>query len=392
MIIEFRSVRPCVFGIAVAVVLLAPGTVHAQGEGFARVSGSIEQLYDSNLFATPKSQQPQSDWITRFGPLFETGYQSEPLNFKLHYGFDAERHRDLVELDNALARQNAATTLNYRGRTYAVDFGAEFLRTQSPTDLNLETLRFVGQARAQRIGSSEAVTFDLSPVTSLKVDHAFSRDSLVGGVTSIENTGHLGYARRMTGRTTVRADYRPGFIDFSNGAQERSHVGTLGLVHAFTPVLDIEVDGGVRSTSGDIDPEISALMRRRMQQGAVAVRYAQTRQTTIGGGASLEVRRISAEVSYTPTRAIAFTVLPARVSSGGTLSRDVVYVADFQARNRATRRWSILAFGRGGQQERTLDLTLPTNDVINHRSVSLKTVVTLGALEREREDAETETR
>jgi hypothetical protein len=354
------------------------------------VSGSIEQLYDSNLFAMPSSSSvpPPSDWITRFGPLFEAGYRSEPLNLRAHYGFDAERHRDLVELDNVFARQNAGSTLTYKGRTWGAELNGEFVNTQSPTDLNLETLRFVGQSRAQRIASSEAFTFDLSPVTSLKVDHGFTRDTLEGGVTSVANVGRLRVSRRMSERTTVRADYRPGFTDFSNSRQERSHVGTGGLVHAFTPVLDIEIDGGVRSTSGDIDPEISALMRHRMRQGAVAVRYVQTRETTIGEGASLQIRRLAGEVSYTPTRAIALTVSPARASSGGTLSSDVVYIVDVQSRFRATRRWSIVAFGRFGQQERTL----PTTDEVNYRTVSLKTVVTLGNLEREREDAETETR
>jgi hypothetical protein len=379
-------------------MLLVPGITHAQGQGYARVSGSIEQLYDSNLFAAAESSQfpPQSDWITRFGPLFEAGYKSQPLNLTLHYGFEAEKHRDLVELDNAFARQNAGTTLNYRGRTWGAVLTGEFVNTQSPTDLNLETLRYVGQAPAQRIGSSEAFTFDLSRVTSLKVDHTFSHDSLVGAVTSVANVGHLGVSRRMSERTSIRADYRPGFVDFSNGAQERSHVGTLGVVHAFTSVLDIELDGGVRSTvrsggpltSADIDPEFSAVMRRRMERGAVAVRYGHTRQTTIGEGSSLEVRRIGGEVTYTPTRAIGVTASPTRVSSGGTLSRDVVYRVDIQSRFRATRRWSIIAFGGFGQQERTL----PTRDTINFRTVSLKTVVTLGTLEREREEGESETR
>jgi hypothetical protein len=392
---DVRTMRHRVLAIAVAVTLFAPATTYAQGRGYGRVSGSIEQLYDSNLFAVPESQQPSADWVTRFGPLFEAGYESDPLNLKARYGFDAERHRDLVELDNTFARQNAGTTLNYRGRTFATQLDAEFSTTQSPSDLNLETLRFVGQARAQRIGSLEAFTFDLSPVTSLKVDHGFTRDSLVGGVTSVANAGRLGFARKLNERTTVRADYRPGMIEFSNGNEERHHVGTVGLVHAFTPVLDIEIDGGMRSTSGDIDPEVSAVMRHRMRQGAVAVRYAQTRETTLGEGASLEIRRVAAEITYTPTRAIAFTVSPARASSGGELSHDVVYLLDLQSRIRATRRWSIVAFGRVGQQERRLstnDLINSTSDLINYRSVSLKTVVTLGALEREREDAETESR
>ena len=387
MTIDFSLMTRVAAAVA-TVVLLAQDVTHAQGKRYARVSGSIEQLYDGNLFAAPESSllfPPESDWITRFGPLFEAGYESQPLNLAVHYGFDAEKHRDHVELDNAFARQDAAMTLNSRGRTGAAALTGEFVETQTPTDLNLETLRFVGQSPAQRIGSSEVFTFDLSAVTSLRVDHRFSRDSLVGGVTSVSNFGRLGVSRRMSERTSFRADYRPGFIDFSNGNQERSHSGTAGFVHAFTPVLEIEVDGGVRSTSGDIDPEISALMRHRMEQGALTVRYVRTRETTIGEGSSLQVQRLAAEVNYTPTRAIAFTVTPARASSGGTLSSDVVYVVDIQSRFRATRRWSILATGRFGQQERTL----PTSDTINFRTVSLKTIVTLGNLEREREETET---
>jgi hypothetical protein len=228
---DFRAVMRRVSAIAAAVTLFAPAAAPAQGRSYARVSGSLEQLYDSNLFAAPESLQPQSDWITRFGPLFEAGYESEPLNLKINYGFDAERHQELVELDNVFARQNANTTLNYRGRTIGVQLIADYVTTQSPTDLNLDTLRFVGQSRAERIGSSEAFTFDLSPVTSLKVDHGFTRDSLVGGVTSLAHAGRLGVARKVSERTTMRADYRLGMIDFSNDAEERHHVGTLGLLH-----------------------------------------------------------------------------------------------------------------------------------------------------------------
>jgi hypothetical protein len=294
-----------------------------------------------------------------------------------------------------VARQEGGTSLTYQGRTFSVDLRGGYVNTQTPTELNLETMRFVGRSRAERVDSSEALVMNLSPVTSVKLDHEFRHDSLEGAFSSIGNGARLGVDRKMNERTSVRADYRVAFINFSSGGEERSHAGTFGVVHAITPMLGIEVDAGLRSTSGDIDPEVSALLRQRMQNGAVAVRYLRTRETTIGEGASMDIRRISAEVTYTPTRAIAFTISPARASSGGTLSRDVVYLADLQTRIRATRRWSILAVGRIGQQERlvptTEDRPLPGNDVINYRTVSLKTIVTLGTLEREREDAETET-
>lgn len=390
MTTEIRAVTHRLLVLAVAGAWLTSGIAYGQGQAFGRVSGSVEELYDSNVFAAPENSattQPVSDWITYLGPMFEAGYNSQPLRLLARYGFTAEKHRTLVDLDEFFARQEAGSTLTYQGRTFSVDLRGGYVNTRTPTELNLETLQFVGRSRAQRVDSSEAFVFNLSAVTNLKLDHEFRWDTLEGAFTTNGHGVRVGVERKTNERTSVRADYRAGLIGFSHGGEERSHVGTVGLVHAFGPALGVEFDGGVRSTSGEIDPELSAVMRHRLERGAISVRYLRTRDTPIGEGASLEIRRISAEVTYTPTRAIAFTFSPVRASSGGTLSRDVVYFLDMRTRIRATRRWSILGVGRAGRQDRSF----PTAEAINYRTISLSTVVTLGALEREREEPESET-
>ncbi len=403
MTIDFRAAACRIVATSVTVMLLTAVAAHAQGQGFARLHGSVEEVYDTNLFAVANTAttQPQADWITLFGPLVEAGYQTIPMKFEAHYGLEAEKYRTHTDLDKAVARQNAGTSLAYQGRTFTADLRAGYNYTQTPTDLNLETMIFVGRSRAQRVDSAEAFAFNVSPVTSLKVGHEFSRDSLVGAPTTLRHSARLGVGRKLSERTSLRADYRPEFFDFSTGAQERSQTGTFGVVHAFSPVFEVEFDGGVRSTSGDIDPEIAAAMRHRMERGSAVLRYVQTRETTIGGGASLEVRRVSADVTYTPTRVIGFTLAPARASSGGTLSHDVVYYLDIRTQIQAARRWAILGVGRFGRQDRTIPLSVatdpitgeifPTSAAIDYRSISFKTVVTLGPLERKREDAESET-
>ena len=100
----------------------------------------------------------------------------------------------------------------------------------------------------------------------------------------------------------------------------------------------------------------------------------------------MQIQGISAELSYTPTRAFALSVAPSRTASGGTLSRDVVYFLDIQTRIRMTRRWSIVGAGRAGRQNRSF----PIDDIVNLRNISLSTSVTLGPLEREREEPESE--
>ena len=100
----------------------------------------------------------------------------------------------------------------------------------------------------------------------------------------------------------------------------------------------------------------------------------------------MQIQRVGATVTYTPTRAFALIVAPGRAASGGTLSRDLVYFLDVQTRFRATRRWSILGAGRAGRQHHSF----PIDDTVYLRSISVSTSVTLGTLEREREEPESE--
>jgi hypothetical protein len=395
-----RAVLRHLIVFAVALMVLAPAVIRAQGRSFGRATMTVEERYDSNLFGASQKAvvPPQSDWITVFGPLLGTGYNSTTLSLEAHYGFRAEKYRTLTELDKLFARQDGGGTLAYRGRRLSANLRGGYLYTQNPTDLNVETLRILGRSPGQRIDSAEALAVTLSPVTTLKLDHEFSRDMLERAATSNTNAIHAGVEHKTTGRTSLRADYRAGLVGFSNldnlsnavnfasEGEERFHVGTVGVAHAFTPAFNVEIDGGVRTTSGDLDPEVSAVMRQRLEHGAIALRYQRTRSTTIGEGASLQVQGVAAEVSYTPTRAFALTVTPTRTTSGGSLSRDVVYFLDIQTRIRAARRWSILGAGRAGRQDRSF----PIADTIYLRSISLSTSVTLGTLEREREEPESE--
>ena len=395
-----RAVLRHLTAFAVAVMILAPAVIRAQGQSFGRATVTVQELYDSNLFGASETAvvPPQPDWVTRFGPLLETGYDSTTLRLQAHYGFRAEKYRTLTELDSLFAWQDGGGTLTYQGRRFSTNLRGGYVYTQNPTDLTLETLRILGRSPAQRVDSAEGLVVNLSPVTNLKLDHEFSWDTLDRAATTITNAVHAGVERKTSGRTSLRADYHAGLISFSNvvnstnavdfsgESEERFHVGTVGVVHAFTPAFTVEIDGGVRTTSGDLDPELAAVMRHRMEHGAIALQYQRTRSTTIGEGASMEIQRVGAEVSYTPTRAFALTVAPTRSASGGTLGRDVVYFLDIQTRIRATRRWSILGVGRAGRQERSFG----PDDTVNLRSISLSTSVTLGPLEREREAPESE--
>src|SRR5687768_15943767 len=72
---------------------------------YGRVSVSIGQAYEDNLFAVPASRSPRSDLVSRLGPAFEAGYLSFPFALITRYAVDAERYLTNVELNNNIARK-----------------------------------------------------------------------------------------------------------------------------------------------------------------------------------------------------------------------------------------------------------------------------------------------
>jgi hypothetical protein len=344
------------------------------------VYGSFEQIYDDNVFAAPLSGQPQPDFISRFGPAVELGYRSTPLEFLARYGFDAERHVNLRALNNVIARQDGAIDLQRRTQRLTVNLGASYLETQSPRELENQALIVVGQARAERIMANPGMAYALSTRTKLELDHTFNRDTLEGGISSSAHVAHAGLDRRLTPRNTIRFDYRYRDVAFGNGVDERSHLASAGWALDITPFTTFEIDAGARRTLSLVQPELSTVLKHRMRQGEFSVAYARTRDTAIGEPGTLDVRRLSAAIAYSPTRYFSLTASPARVSSrrGGRWA--VVHALEMEGRVRASRRWVLSASGRVGGQVGTFS---GREEAIQYRGASLKTIVTLGALERD---------
>src|SRR5690348_49189 len=106
-------IAPLACRVALAASLAAPAAAFAQAETYARMSLSVSQMFDANLFAAPASSGPQADLISRAGPSLEMGYRSLPLDVIARYALQAERYLDHPELDANAAHQDASVTLRY---------------------------------------------------------------------------------------------------------------------------------------------------------------------------------------------------------------------------------------------------------------------------------------
>jgi hypothetical protein len=358
-----------------AMTVIAPKTASAQDEAYARMSVSTTQMYDGNLFAAPASGVPQADLISRFGPALEAGYVSIPIELVARYEIDAERYLSHTKLNRNVARQDAAIALRYLPmHRLGLSVDASYVGTQTPGEFNLESQLAAGRARAERVTMGSAATYDWSGVTKVTFEYIFGRDTLAGGVTSATHRSRVGFERRTGLRNTYQVDYQFQHVGFGNGAPEASSVITGGWVYGITKRTGFEIAVGPRLTEGAIRPEVSALLRRRLRRGELSAGYSRTHVTAIGERGTIDVHRLAASATYRPDRRLTLTGTPAFARSTRDEWHVPVYTLDVEAVVEATRRLSLVAWGRIGRQAGTL---AGPRTAIPYQSLALKLMITL---------------
>jgi len=305
---------------------------HIDGPSYGRVGIVFTELYDDNIFAVPLSQHPQSDLVSRFGPMFEVGRHSRRLEMSAKYGMAAERYYDRYDLNSDLAYQNGGFDLRYAAtpRT-ALHVTGAYIDTQSPQELNQASLITIGRARAERLAAHAGLSRELTKLTQLNLDYDIANDTLQETNMNLTHLARIGLAWHSSGRSSYRVDYRPRYVKFDvlqrdvNGVEfrdtgnETSQALTAGWVYAVTPLTTIEVDGGPRVTAGDIKPEFSALLRRRMQHGGeIAPSYQSTQDTSFGEAGFIDVQRGQILLAVTPLRRLTMSAIPAYARSTRT--------------------------------------------------------------------------
>jgi hypothetical protein len=364
----------------VAAIVLAPEIAGAQNGPYGRVSFSFMPVYESNLFLSA-ARDVQDDVVFRVGPTIEAGYVSSSLSLMSRYGFDAERYADHPSLSGSLARQNAGVELRQiaRGRL-AFEAKASYLATSSPNELNLDTAIATERVRATRISATPTVRYRLTPTTRLSVEYGFTQDELAGhGVTTTQDlSAGVEQADRLTSR---RIDYRFRQFDFGHGISEPVHVITAGWSRALTRRTGVEMVLGPRLARGAIRPELTTLLRWRLQKGSLSGGYARTQATSIGESGLIDVQRVAMTAEYRPGRYIGLSATPAVIESEQERARVSVYVVDLQAVAETTRGLSIVVTGRFALQQGRMQLheqgtVIERRDQIPTRSVSLRLVTT----------------
>jgi hypothetical protein len=282
---------------------LLPAPAGAQTGPYVAPSVSLAGIYDSNPFLS--RTQREADFILRLSPGIEAGHASERLSFRGGYVQDAEAYARHPELDSSRARQYATTDIRYESTPQStLAANASYTETLRPGELSPETGLEFGRKRAQRVSVAPSLNYRFDPVSVGAAAYAYTHDKLDGGVDTDTHTATLGVDRRLSPRDKATFGYAFHRFVFGDLQVTDAHTVTAGDTHELTPRTSATLSAGPRFSEGTIRPEISALLRHRLQKGEVSLSYLRTQATAIGLAGPVDVRSIGAAAVYSPEEAL----------------------------------------------------------------------------------------
>lgn len=408
-----RLIRSGLFGLAMMPAMVAAqgpagqtaeSPQRVEGPAYGRVSLMFSQYYDDNLFAVPNSQHPQSDLVSRFGPTFEVGRRSRRLDLTAKYGIAAERYVEQIALNSDVAHQDGGFDVRYNATPrLQLHMNGSYIDTLTPRELNTITLLNSGRTRAEQLRGQAGAVQELKPRLRLNLDYEVSNETLMEQPTNLSQSGRAGFEWRKSERTRYRLDGRVRHVRFAqneltlpivNTTVPPTTVGTAtgspsiptvfgtqstqaitgGVTYTLTPLTSVELDGGPRFSAGDIFPEFSGTVRRRMPKGELMANVTSTQDTAFGQPGFFDVKRVSAMASVSPTRHLTLRATPGYAQSKLLGMRNEVKELDVAITVRVLQRLSFVASGHAADQLGSFNAV---NDPILSRHLALTTVLTL---------------
>jgi hypothetical protein len=317
-------------------------------------SVSLAGIYDSNPFLS--RTQREGDFIVRLSPGVEAGHRSERLTFQGSYVQDAEVYARHPELESSRARQYAAAGVQYEAtRQSTMAANATYTETLRPGELSPQTGLEFGRKRGARVSFAPSLNHRFDPVATGAAAYAFTRDKLEGGVDTDTHTVTLGYDRKVAQRDKATFGYAFQRFVFGDEQVTDAHVVTAGGTHEFTPRTSATLSAGPRFSEGTTRPEVSALLRHRLQKGEISLSYLRTQVTAIGLAGPVSVESIGAAAVHSPEESLEVRAGASMATSTRGGFEATAYRMNLEARRRLTPNVSLVGSYEYNLQRGALD-------------------------------------
>jgi hypothetical protein len=311
-------------------------------------SFAVAELYDDNIFRT--SSRRKGDFIARFTPGFQGGYQSEPFTLLGNYSFSSEVFAQNPSQTKAEAFQTGGVQIEYQPtRLWTLEFIGQYLDTERPEDINLTNGIEDGRGRSRSYSFEPSLTYRCNALTTAIARYSFSRnerdkgssDVGFGGTTDdTQNDTHTAaveLARQLSTRHTAAVSYifrrfrssggsRPQ--DVGTNEHETSYAMVMEWRHQLAASSTLTLRGGPRFSTGDVEPEVEGSISHQFRRGQVKFTYGRTQNTAVGLRGIMNTESFIGHIEYQLLQHLFLEATPGFYRNNGNGFKAKVYRLD----------------------------------------------------------------
>src|SRR5688572_19351190 len=206
---------------------------YAQSRTWVVPAVSLGLSHDSNLFLAPDSA---GDTLAKVRPSFDAAYESPNREFHGFVAFEAQRSAKYPALNMLGAQRTALIDARVRTspRTF-IGLSGRHDRTDSPSELNLESGILLGRQIAVRTQVTPSASYRLRSRTTLTAQYDWTRESLSGYPEQSLHAARAGMDYAWSARTQWGGRYVARSFVGSPVDREYSHTLLASWSRQLTP-------------------------------------------------------------------------------------------------------------------------------------------------------------
>ena len=224
-------------------------------------SFKVSESFDDNIFGS--SVNRESDFISRFYPSLQGGYNSDPFTLLLSGGFEADIFAKHPELNDPVTGWNAGLNLRYlpiRRLTLGANIAYTETKslptlTQTLVDLTLANplnpANTVQQGRQKTtfLNASSSAVYQFTPVTSGTSSISYTESTLQGGASNTAYGAQVGVSRQFTLRDTGTLSDIQNLFESTGVPTTYTNAPTVGWTRQLTPLVTLSLQAGPQFSS-----------------------------------------------------------------------------------------------------------------------------------------------
>lgn len=233
---------------------------------------SLNVSHDTNLFLGPGSA---GDTLTQLRPAFEGAYESPNREFYGAAAFEAQVSAQYPSLTMLGARRNALIDARVKTTPRVfIGLGGRYDRTDSPSELNLESGVLLGRTKATRAQVTPSASYRATPRATLTAQYDGLTESLSGYAQQSLHAARVGMDYARSPRTQWGGRYIARSFVGAPFDSQHSHTVLLSWTRQVAPGSNLSLQLGPRISSyRGPSPEVLASYLRQYPRQRFLIDY-----------------------------------------------------------------------------------------------------------------------